>query len=364
MTNKTTKNNPLQESFSELQQILSSTGKLTRRIIFAIIVFVAFVCALIFGIMFLIEEHYHIADNPSVYLFVFIPVSLGVGITAGTVLSIWFSRKIKQAIKPYFDALDRISQGDFSTGVVDENDILKDTLVAEKFNQMVKSLRSVETLREGFISDFSHEFKTPIVSISGFAKLLKSADLTEEERNEYLDVIINESDRLVNLSQSVLLLTRLDDQEVEKKRFLLDEQLRQSVLLFDKALKDKNIQLNLSAYTLPIESSQQLLSHVWVNILGNAIKFSPRDSKISIVADDIGDQISVAITDNGCGMDEETQQYIFNKFYQGDKSHSGEGNGLGLAIVQKILKLVGGNIKVQSELGKGSTFTVLLPKTK
>lgn len=364
MTNKTTKNPTLQESFSELQQILSSTGKLTRRVIFGLIVVVALVGALIFGIMFLIEELFHITEDSSMYLWVFVPVSLGIGIIVGTILSIWFSKLVKKTIKPYFDALDRISRGDFSTGVVDENDILKDNAVAEKFNQMLKSLRSVETLREGFISDFSHEFKTPIVSISGFAKLLKSADLTEEERNEYLDVIINESDRLVNLSQSVLTLSRLDDQVVEKTTFSLDEQLRQSILLFDKALKDKNIQLDLSADNISVHSSQQLLSQVWVNILGNAIKFSPRDSKINIVANDIGDQISVAITDNGCGMDEETQQYIFNKFYQGDKSHSGEGNGLGLAIVQKILRLVGGEITVQSEFGKGSTFTVLLPKTK
>jgi signal transduction histidine kinase len=156
----------------------------------------------------------------------------------------------------------------------------------------------------------------------------------------------------------------LDDQVVEKTTFSLDEQLRQSVLLFDKALKDKNIQLDLSADNISVHSSQQLLSQVWVNILGNAIKFSPRDSKIDVVANVDDDKISVSITDYGCGMDEETQQYIFNKFYQGDKSHSGEGNGLGLAIVQKILRLVGGEITVQSELGKGSTFTVFLPKTK
>ena len=364
MTNKTTKQPTLQESFSELQQILSSTSKLTRRIIFGLIVVVALVAVLILGIMLLVEELFHITETSSAYLWVFVAVSLGVGIIVGTILSIWFSKMVKKAIKPYFDALDKVSQGDFTTGVADDNEILKNTLVAEKFNHMVKSLRSVETLREGFISDFSHEFKTPIVSIAGFAKLLKTADLTEEERNEYLDVIINESDRLVNLSQSVLALSRLDYQVVEKTTYSLDEQLRQSVLLFDKALKDKNIQLDLSTEVISVHSSQQLLSQVWVNILANAIKFSPRDSKIDVVATEVGDKVSVSIQDYGCGMDEETQRYIFNKFYQGDKSHSREGNGLGLAIVHKILRLVGGDIQVQSELGKGSTFTVLLPKTK
>jgi signal transduction histidine kinase len=168
----------------------------------------------------------------------------------------------------------------------------------------------------------------------------------------------------VNLSQSVLLLTRLDDHVVQKQTFLLDEQLRQSVLLFDKTLKDKNIQLDLTVETLPICSSQQLLSNVWLNLIGNAIKFSFDGGKIDIVAKNHGDYVTVAISDQGCGMDEQTQQNIFNKFYQGDKSHSVEGNGLGLPIVQKVLKLVGGDISVQSELGKGSTFTVILPNDK
>lgn len=362
MTNKTTKKSTLKDSLTEVQKTLASTGKLTRRIIFGLIIVVAFVGVLIFGIMFLIEHFFHITEESSEYLWVFVPVSLGVGIIVGTILSIWFSKMVKKAIKPYFDALDRVSQGDFSTGVVDDNEILKNTAVAEKFNQMVTSLRSVETLREGFISNFSHEFKTPIVSISGFAKLLKSAELTEDERNEYLDVIINESDRLVNLSQSVLMLSRLDDHVVEKQTFLLDEQLRQSVLLFDKTLKDKNIQLDLTTDEISICSSQKLLSNVWINLIDNAIKFSSNNSKIEISTTNQDNYVTVAIKDYGCGMDEDTQPHIFNKFYQGDKSHSGEGNGLGLAIVQKIVHLVGGEIKVQSELGKGSTFTVLLPK--
>ena len=351
----------LKDSLTEVQQLLSSTKKLTRRIIFGLIVVVVSVVLLIFGAMFLIGRFTHISEDSSVYPWVFVAVSLTVGAVVGTILSFIYSKLTKKTIKPYLDALQRVSEGDFTVRIEEESLMFEDTRIAEKFNQMVKKLGSVEILRESFISDFSHEFKTPIVSISGFAKLLKSADLTEDERNEYLDVIINESERLVNLSQSVLLLTRLDDHVVEKKTFLLDEQLRQSVLLFDKTLKDKNIQLDLTVETLPICSSQQLLSNVWLNLISNAIKFSADGGKIDIVAKNHGDYVTVAIADQGCGMDEETQQNIFNKFYQGDKSHSVEGNGLGLPIVQKVLKLVGGDISVQSELGKGSTFTVILP---
>ncbi len=363
MTNKTTKTQ-LKESLTEVKQILASTRRLTRRVIYGLILVVLAVVLLILGVMFLIERFTDVVENSSTYTWVFCAVSVGVGCIVGTVLSFLYSKLIRRAINPYLNALQHISEGDYNTYIAEDGLLLQGTHIADKFNQMAKRLASVETLSENFISDFSHELKTPIVSISGFAKLLKSDNLTDEERNEYLDVIINESERLVNLSQSVLLLTRLEDHVVEKTIFWLDEQLRKSVLLFDKTLKDKNIQLDLTAEKLPVYSSQQLLSHVWVNLIGNAIKFSPAGSTISVKAEDCGDYISVSVCDQGCGMDEETQENIFNKFYQEDKSRSVEGNGLGLPIVKKVLKLVDGKILVQSEPGKGSTFTVLLPNDK
>lgn len=360
MTNKN-KKPLLKDSLSEVKQILSSTRKLTRRVIYGLLIVVLSVVLLVLGAMLLIERLTHITEESSTYLWVFVVVSIAIGSIVGTVLSVLYSRLLRRAINPYLDALQRVSEGDYSVTITENSLLFANTQIADKFNQMVKRLGSVETLSENFISDFSHELKTPIVSISGFAKLLKSDNLTEEERNEYLDVIINESERLVNLSQSVLLFSRLDDQLVEKSTFLLDEQLRQTVLLFEKTLQERNIQLDLFAEKLPVYSSKRLLSNVWVNLIGNAIKFSPNNSTISVKAEDRGDYLSVAITDHGCGMDDETQQNIFNKFFQGDKSRSVEGNGLGLPIVQKVLKLVGGKIMVQSEPGKGSTFTVLLP---
>ena len=361
MTNKTTKTPTTKPSTTEFQQILSATGKLTQRMVFVLVLTVVVVSIFVFGVMYFVYSLSIGTRASDQFLWSFVIIALAVGILAGVLLSIWYTNIVTNAIRPYFSVLDRIGKGDFSKDVTDENELLKGTFVAENFNNMVKSLRSVETLREGFISDFSHEFKTPIVSISGFAKLLKTADLTEEERNEYLDVIINESDRLVNLSQSVLMLSRLDDQVVETKPFLLDEQLRQSVLLFDKALKDKNIHLDLFTEQLPICSSQQLLSNVWINLINNAIKFSPNNSKVEIVAKKQSQNVVVTVTDQGCGIDEDAQQHIFNKFYQCDKSHSIEGNGLGLAIVQKVLNILGGSVQVKSALGQGSTFTVTLP---
>lgn len=361
MTNKNSKIPLLKDSLSEVKQILASTRKLTRRVIYGLIVVVLAVVLLVLGAMLLVERLTHITEESSTYLWVFVVVSVAIGCIVGTVLSLLYSRLIRRAINPYLDALQRISEGDYSVTITEHSLLFANTQIADKFNQMVKRLGSVETLSENFISDFSHELKTPIVSISGFAKLLKSDNLTEAERNEYLDVIINESERLVSLSQNVLLFSRLDDQVVEKSTFLLDEQLRQSVLLFEKTLQERKIQLDLSVEKLPVHSSKQLLSNVWVNLIGNAIKFSPNNSTISVKAENRGDYLSVDIIDHGCGMDDETQQNIFNKFFQGDKSRSVEGNGLGLPIVQKVLKLVDGKILVQSEPGKGSTFTVLLP---
>ena len=232
--------------------------------------------------------------------------------------------------------------------------------IAENFNEMARRLESVETLREDFVSSFSHEFKTPIVSISGFAKLLKSPNLTAEERNEYLDVIIDESNRLVRLSESVLMLSRLDSQTIVNEKFLLDEQIRQSMLLFDRACNDKNIELCADLEEISVTSEKKLVSQIWVNLLSNAVKFTPSGGKIEVSAKSDNGKVVVKVQDTGCGMSRETQENIFNKFYQGDVSHSAEGIGLGLSIVKKICDLLNIKIEVESQPNQGSTFTVTM----
>ena len=227
---------------------------------------------------------------------------------------------------------------------------------------MVSQLDSVETLRENFVSDFSHEFKTPIVSISGFAKLLKDPTLTPEQRNEFLDVIIDESNRLVELSESVLLLNRLDSQEITKEQYLLDEQIRQCVLMFQPQCETKGIELEVELEQITLNSSYKLLSQVMVNLLSNAVKFTDSGGKITVKCQSKGLNAVITVQDTGCGMDEETKANIFNKFFQGDKSRTTPGNGLGLCIVKKIVELLGGTIFVDSKIGEGSTFTILLLK--
>lgn len=291
-------------------------------------------------------------------ILVFGVIVMVMSVVFGLALSFAYSAVMIRASRPYLEALERVAEGDFSVRISDSS-VFANFGIAHNFNNMAQQLEGVETLREGFISDFSHEFKTPIVSISGFARLLKDPNLNVEQRNDFLDVIIAESDRLVGLSESVLLLNRLDMQVVSREQFSLDEQLRQCVLLFDKQCRDKNISLeaNIDDDVL-ITSNAKLLNQVWVNLLSNAVKFTPDGGNITVSCGVNGDTALVTVTDNGCGMSPDVMQNIFNKFYQGDKSHATQGNGLGLSIVKKIVETLNGEISVRSELGKGSTFAI------
>ena len=309
------------------------------------------------GIMSLISRYWDVEENS---VLVYGVVVLAISTVVGVLLTIAYSAIMVRTSEPYLEALLRIAESDFSVRIKDGR-FMAGLGLAESFNEMARRLESVETLREDFVSNFSHEFKTPIVSIAGFAKLLKSPNLSVEERNEYLDVILSESNRLVRLSESVLMLSRLDSQTIVKEKFLLDEQLRQSVLLFERTCREKNIELNVNLEEMSVVSEKKLLSQVWVNLLSNAVKFTPGGGKIDVIARVCDGAVEVQVCDTGCGMSKETIENIFNKFYQGDVSHSTEGIGLGLAIVKKICDLLNIKIDVESEPGKGSTFTVTIP---
>jgi len=227
---------------------------------------------------------------------------------------------------------------------------------------MAEELGSVEALRKDFINNFSHEFRTPIVSIKGFAKLLRTGTLNASEQAEYLDIIIDESDRLVQLSSTVLALSRLENQSTMtgQTTFLLDEQIRRCILLLESQWHNKQLQVDVELEPVECFANDELLRQVWLNLIGNAIKFTPPGGQIQIRNTQSG---IVTISDTGIGMDEQTRARIFEKFYQGDTTHAVKGNGLGLALVKRILDLCGARIEVNSEPGKGSSFTVLLPET-
>lgn len=336
--------------------------KIPRRITGGIVLCVFLLLLVAVGIavavVFILQNNLPVDEEDLTTLYIL--VLAGVSLVLGVALSYFLSLIVVNKTKPYVEALRRVADCDFSTRV-EEGEILGDKSVSEGFNKMVEQLASVETLREDFVSEFSHEFKTPIVSIAGFAKLLKDPTLSQEDRDEYLDVIIDESNRLVGLSESVLMLSRLDSQTIVKEMYSWDEQIRQSVLLLQKQCQQNNVSVEVDLPKIDAYGCKKLNSQVWVNLLSNAIKFSTNGGVVKVVAIEQNGRVQVSVSDNGVGMDEETQKNIFNKFFQGDKSHSVSGNGLGLPIVKKICDLLGGEIDVHSTLGQGSTFTVTLP---
>lgn len=238
--------------------------------------------------------------------------------------------------------------------------------LVDSFEYMTNELSSTEIFRNDFIHNFSHEFKTPIISISGFAKQLYKGNLSPEQQHEFAKIIMDESEHLANMSSNVLLLSKLEAQEIitDKENFSLDEQLRSCMLLFEEQWSQKDITIEMDLDELTYYQNQDLLFHVWMNLIGNAVKFTPENGNILVTCKKGIDDIYVSVIDNGIGMNKDTKRHVFEKFYQGDSSHSTAGNGLGLSLVKRIVTMMNGRISVDSTEGKGSVFTVSLPINK
>lgn len=279
---------------------------------------------------------------------------------------LFFRNKQLAMIRTITDAMRRISKGDFSVKMEDHKwhrGEFKE--IVHSINDMAGELGRMETMRQDFISNVSHEIQSPLTSIRGFARALRNPVLTEERRNHYLKIIEGESRRLSQLSDNLLKLSALEgDQQVfEMTRYRLDEQIRGIVLAIEPQWLAKQIQIDLDLVGVEIEASQDLMNQVWTNLLHNSIKFTPENGMIMVNLKSDGQNVEVSITDNGVGMSNSDQLRIFERFYKADKSRNraAGGSGLGLSIVKRIIDIHQGEITVQSELGKGSTFTVKMP---
>lgn len=281
----------------------------------------------------------------------------------GASIALYVGKWIIQPIQKISDAFDELSKGNFSVKIPTDEKVEEIREMAQHFNAMTYDLSHMETLRSDFVANVSHEFKTPIAAIEGYATLLQNPNLTREKHDHYVEIILDNSRRLSNLSSNILTLSKLENQQmiVDNREFRLDEQIRTSILLLEGKWSAKNIEFDMDLPKQMYYGSEALLSQVWCNILDNTIKHSPSGGVIHVNIQSAQTQLAVSITDHGDGMTEEVQKHIFEKFYQGDNSRKAEGNGLGLALVKRIVELCSGTVSVQSVPGKGATFSVTLP---
>lgn len=282
-------------------------------------------------------------------------------IIIGSILFLFVGKLMVNPIKKLIKATEKVAEGDFDIELeshrTDEMGIL-----ISSFNTMAKELKSIEIFRSDFISDISHEFRTPLTSIEGYTKLLK--DCSEDERREYIDIIIEETKRLSILTTNILTLNKIDNQNIPTlvEDFIMDEQIRKAILLLENKWVDKDIELEIDLENIQYQGNSSLMYQVWVNLIDNAIKFSPKCGKIEIKLYEEQGNIFFSIKDNGIGISKEDQKKIFEKFYKSDKSRNSDGNGLGLSIVKRIIEIHKGKLILESNIGMGTNIMIKLFK--
>ena len=289
-------------------------------------------------------------------------------------LTLFTRRKMKstyeEPLHKMAEATGKVSKGDFSVYVptihtADKLDYL-DVMILD-FNKMVEELGSIETLKTDFVSNVSHEMKTPIAIIKNYAELLLADRIEDERRKEYARSVESAATRLSDLISNILKLNKLENRKImpEMENYDICRQLCECILQFEDMWDEKEIELQAEIEDAAmVRADASLMELVWNNLIGNAIKFTESGGSVTVSQTSDADRIRIAVSDTGCGMSGESITHIFDKFYQGDTSHAREGNGLGLALVKRVLELMDGDIQVVSEEGKGSTFTVTLPATE
>ena len=272
------------------------------------------------------------------------------------------SRYFFAPIKKLRGAMDKVAEGDFSVRVEDKSDSKEIMEIYTGFNLMAEELSTTEILQTDFASNVSHEFKTPLSAIEGYSTLLQGSENLDENEQEYLERIRLNTQRLSTLVGSILLLSKLENQQIptNQTRYRLDEQIRRSVVTLEPAWEEKNIEFDVELERLTYLGNEAMMHHVWDNLISNAVKFSPRDGLVRIRLARVDKKLVFTIEDQGPGVPEEARKHIFDKFYQADSSHTQEGNGLGLSLVRRILAIEKGSIEVENRSEGGCCFRVTL----
>ena len=352
-------------------RIKKQTQRLSLIIFFAVVVFCALWVAIFLAVGIvglLIQFNVFEGVSEEIRMSNITLVMALISIVMGAALVILLGKIPQRSINKFIDGLNSLAAGNFKTRLVYKGAFANHPTVVEvtdSFNKLAKELENTEMLRSDFINNFSHEFKTPIVSISGFAKLLQKGNLTEEERRQYLNVIEEESMRLSYMATNILNMTKIENQEIltDVTRFNLSEQIRFAVLLMEEQWSKKDMELQLDFDEYEIEANEELLKQVWINLVSNAVKFSPHGATMGVDICATAESYIVSVSNTGSHIPPEKQKKIFNKFYQADESHAQEGNGIGLAVVKKIVDLHNGWVSLKSKDGL-TVFTVELPRVR
>ena len=287
---------------------------------------------------------------------------VGVCLLVGILVTGQLSKYFFNPIKKLRGAMDKVAEGDFSVRLEEKSSSKEILEIYTGFNLMAHELSSTEILQTDFVSNVSHEFKTPINAIEGYSTLLQDGENLSEDQKEYVDKILLNTQRLSSLVGSILLLSKLENQQIPTNQieYRLDEQIRQSVVALESAWSQKDIELDVDLDRVSYLGNEQMMRHVWVYLISNAVKFSPQGGKVKLCLSQKARKLTFTVEDKGPGLSEEAQKHIFDKFYQGDSSHKQEGNGLGLALVKRILTIEKGQITAENIPDGGCRFTVTL----
>lgn len=317
------------------------------------------VCVLLaYGLDVLLNKVLHLQWEPPLVVEL-VCASLLIGILVTSQLAKIFFNPIKKLRK----AMDQVAEGDFSVRLEDKSSSKEIMEIYTGFNLMAHELSSTEILQTDFVSNVSHEIKTPINAIEGYSTLLQGGDNLNADQQEYVEKILYNTKRLSSLVGSILLLSKLENQQIPTNRSLyrLDEQIRQSIVGLESAWEPKDIEFDVELDRVEYLGSEAMMRHVWDNLISNAVKFSPWGGMIRITLANTAENLTFTIEDSGSGLTTEAQKHVFDKFYQGDSSHKQEGNGLGLALVKRILAIENGEVHAENLPHGGCRFTVTLP---
>lgn len=349
------------ESFDEI--LNRKKERLTLRVRMVVVVQLELLACV--GIAFLIDHVAHIL-NPNWQVPLLIELIL-TSLIIGGVATSFTSKIFFNPIKRLRAAMKEVADGQFSTRLdIDKSSPGEIQELYAGFNLMTHELEATEVLQTDFVSNVSHEFKTPINAIEGYTTLLQGGDNLDEDQKKYVEKILFNTDRLSTLVSNILLLSKIENQSIQTRRkpYRLDEQIRESILSLEAVWEPKEIELDVELDDIEYNGNEAMMRHVWNNILSNAVKFSPYGGTVKIRLQNKKNRYIFTIEDYGPGLSEEAQKHLFDKFYQGDTSHKQEGNGLGLALVKRILAIEGGKITAENIPAGGCRFTVTLFRRK